>query len=405
MADRRPHILFVGLRWPPETFLARLVRGLLMQGHQVTVATPNQPEQEWLEQPGFHWLYSPNWDGPLSRRLLNLGRFGLRSFIKGPAARRTLSPRDSLRTWYECLPVATGDWDIIYFPWNSAAMRRLPLYDLGLPVVVSCRGSQVNVAPYDLGNANYVRRLQMSLKRATAIHCVSADIQEEAMKYDAESHKCHIITPAVDPAYFQPARHPSAPGAGLKLITTGSLIWRKGFEYLLTSLRLLLDQNIPAQLEIIGDGPERLRLLYTIQDLGLEEAVQLHGLLKPEQVLSRLQQADVFLLTSLSEGISNAVLEAMACGLAVVSTDCGGMREAITDGQDGLLVPVRDPAAMAKAVTMLWENPEQRRRLGEQARQRICDQFTLAQQAEAFSALFCQVTNGQHQPKTSISHE
>ena len=105
--------------------------------------------------------------------------------------------------------------------------------------------------------------------------------------------------------------------------------------------------------EIIGDGPDRQRVLYTIHDLGLQECVRLLGKLAPDEVLHRLQQADAFLLSSLSEGISNAALEAMACGVPVVTTDCGGMREAVTDGEEGFVVPVRDAESMANALMKL----------------------------------------------------
>jgi len=96
----------------------------------------------------------------------------------------------------------------------------------------------------------------------------------------------------------------------------------------------------------------------------------------------------VFLLSSLSEGISNAALEAMACGLPVVTTDCGGMREAVTDGIEGFVVPVRDPEAMAEALLRLWKDPELRRRMGEAARERVLREFRLDQQISAFLALF-----------------
>jgi glycosyltransferase involved in cell wall biosynthesis len=141
-------------------------------------------------------------------------------------------------------------------------------------------------------------------------------------------------------------------------------------------------------LEIIGDGPEHQRLLYTIQDLGLEGSVRLRGRLSPTGVRQRLQAADAFLLSSLSEGLSNAALEAMACGLPVVTTDCGGMREAITDGIEGLITPVRDAAALALALERLWQIPDLRQRMGEAGRRRILSDYTLKRQIDQFVDLF-----------------
>ena len=104
-------------------------------------------------------------------------------------------------------------------------------------------------------------------------------------------------------------------------------------------------------------------------------------------IKNHLQQADLFLFASLSEGISNAVLEAMACGLPIVTTDCGGMREAVTDGQEGFLTPPRDKSAMAQAVKRIWNSPELKSQMGQAARQRIISSFTLDRQAQDFVAL------------------
>ena len=122
------------------------------------------------------------------------------------------------------------------------------------------------------------------------------------------------------------------------MVTVGTLMWSEGAQkWALQAIRRVSDAGINVQFEIIGDGPDRQRVLYTIADLGLGGHVRLVGKLSPGQVLVRVQQADAFLLPSLSEGISNAVLEAMACGVPVVTTECGGMREAVTDGVEGLM--------------------------------------------------------------------
>jgi colanic acid/amylovoran biosynthesis glycosyltransferase len=355
-------LLVVGLSWPPETFLARLLHGLADRGVQVTLAGARRPTGDWLGRAGRGWL-------PLPRR--------------GAAV--------ALR-W---APLAGRRWDVIYFPWNAAAVDYLPLFDLGYPVVVSCRGAQINVAPHNPQRTALRDGLRATLTRAAAVHCVSDAIRREAAQYGLEPRKAWVIRPAVDPALFCPP--PAAvdrPGGALRLVTTGSLIWRKGYEYLLAALRILRDRGCAARLAIIGDGPERQRTLYSIHDLGLTEAVTLHGRLPPAQVVAQLQQADVFVLASLSEGISNAALEGMACGLAVVSSDCGGMREAVLDGVTGLLVPPRDPTALAGALARLAEAPAQRRRMGAAGRARVLAHFDLADQAAQFHALLRAVRIG-----------
>jgi glycosyltransferase involved in cell wall biosynthesis len=292
-----------------------------------------------------------------------------------------------IHLWH-LLPFAGGRWDIVYIPWNSAAIGFLPLFDLGMPVVVSCRGSQVSVAPLNPERAVHKAGLTTIFKRAAAVHCVSEAIVADALLYGLDPSKADVIRPAVDPDFFYPSEQQSADRGRFRLITTGTLIWRKGYEYMLAALRRLHDQEIDAHLTIIGDGPERQRVLYTIHDLGLEQQVVLLGRLAPERVREQLWQADAFVLSSVSEGISNAVLEAMACGLPVVVTNCGGMREAVTDGVEGFVVPVRDAAALATALSRLSASSALRRQMGHAARNRIIAQFTLDQQVKQFVDLF-----------------
>jgi len=181
------------------------------------------------------------------------------------------------------------------------------------------------------------------------------------------------------------------------VIIVGPLDWQMGYEYALLAIRQLVDSGLDVRFEIIGAGPEHSRVLYTVDDLNLKEHVHLLGQLPPDDVRRRLQQADVFLLASLSEGISNAVLEAMACGLPVVTTDCGGMRDAVADGVEGFVVPVRDPAAMAEALRKLAADPELRAIMGQRARERILGEFTLEQQTQQFLALYRDVLEQQPQ--------
>jgi glycosyltransferase involved in cell wall biosynthesis len=141
-------------------------------------------------------------------------------------------------------------------------------------------------------------------------------------------------------------------------------------------------------LEIIGSGEEEQRLLYTLNDLELTDCVEWRGQLPAPAVVERLQAADVFLLASVSEGISNALLEAMACGLPVVTTDIPGMDEAVTDGMEGFIVPPRDARAMAAALEQLGQDDAARRRMGEAGRARVLSDFRLDDQVTSFEHLF-----------------
>ncbi len=396
-------IVLVGISWPPETFIEGLIKGLIEAGSEVTVACDEKPAASWLPHPQFHWLHAPVWRGSMAARLVRTARMRTSVPSKGSNdirrfkshVRRTDGWRERVQAWHLLLPFAGLRWDIIYFPWNSAAISYLPLFELGSPVILSCRGSQLNIAPLDPMRSGLKEALQETFQKAAAVHCVSEAIMHQAAKYGLEPEKARVIRPAVDPQFFYP------PADKLQtdqfwVTTTGTLTWPKGHEYALQSISNLRDRGINVRFNILGDGPDRQRMLYTIRDLNLEKVVRLHGLKSQEGVRELLQKSDVFLLSSLSEGISNAVLEAMACGIPIVTTDCGGMTEAVTDGVEGFVVPVRNADAITGALKMLWEDPQLRRRMGKAGRQRVEKSFSLVQQVDQFTSLYKQTAQASH---------
>ena len=391
-------ILIIGYGGGEITFLSRLVKGLADAGLQLTVTSPKRKNPKLLMHPNIHRLKTPPWVGPFPIRILNLIRLFITKFsfqrlgwLKNQVQNGN-NQRQRLVYLNRYLPFMRGEWDVIYFPWNSAAIGYRGLYDLNIPVVVSCRGSQVNIRPYLPGQDKYVQGLKESLLRAAKVHCVSWEIQAEASQFGLDPRKSVIIHPAVDPGFFMPVKTKHS-HLYFRLITTGSLIWRKGYEYLLLSIRSLIDKGVDAELDIIGGGPMRQSILFTIDDLALGDRITLHGRVPPDQVRDLLQNAEVFVISSLSEGISNAVLEAMSCGLPVVTTNCGGMAEAVSDGVEGFVVPLRDPDSFTSALTKLHADPALRDRMGIAGRDKIIKIFTLQNQVYQFKDLFMQTAS------------
>lgn len=388
--------MVVGYGQAEITFLQRLVYGLANQGVRVTLATASRRVLKSFPSGSVRWLWAPSWNGGGLVRLVRVLALGF-SYLNSPRRawlRGQVRQADTLRQRFEALyrylPFTKGEWDVIYFPWNSAAIDYAGLYELGTPVVVSCRGSQVNIRPHLPGQEGYKEALIGSLCNAAMVHCVSEQIRQEVLALGVKQEKTVVIHPAVDPDFFQPAAELRKDGK-LRVITTGALVWVKGYEYLFQAIKLLDETQLDFELNIIGEGEERQRLLFTITDLELSNRVHLLGKLKPGGVLDWLQRSDVFVLSSLSEGISNAVLEAMSCGLPVVTSDCGGMREAVSDGLEGFVVPTRDPGAMAAALRKLAADPVLRQSMGQAGRERIVREFSLDLQITAFKNLFEQV--------------
>jgi glycosyltransferase involved in cell wall biosynthesis len=157
--------------------------------------------------------------------------------------------------------------------------------------------------------------------------------------------------------------------------TIGRLEDRKGQEQLLMALRALAARGNGSRPQglIVGDGPLRAALVERARSLGVAADVRFAGTVG--DVRPMLAAMDVFVLPSWAEGMSNALMEAMAAGRPVVATAVGGNTEVVTDGHTGLLVPAGDPEAIAAAVRDLLEEPTRASRLATAAREFVRDRF------------------------------
>lgn len=173
---------------------------------------------------------------------------------------------------------------------------------------------------------------------------------------------------------------PPVPGAPLRIFACARLNAVKGHADLMEAVALLVARGIDARLDIAGeddDGGTGYRgvLEARIAELGLGERVNLLGAVDEAEVLARMNAAHVFALASWHEPLGVAYMEAMSCALPVVGTAAGGVSELITDGEDGVLVPPRDPAAIAAAIARLAADPAYCERLGRAGRARVAAAF------------------------------
>jgi glycosyltransferase involved in cell wall biosynthesis len=157
-----------------------------------------------------------------------------------------------------------------------------------------------------------------------------------------------------------------------RLVTVGRLASPKDP---LALIGALADVGSPFRVLVVGDGPDRAGVEAAARRLGLDAAVEFAG--ERRDVAALLAGADVFVLASRSEGAPLSILEAMAAGLPVVASNVGGVGELVVDGETGLLVPPRDPAALTEALERLLADPALRRRLGAAGRRRALERFDL----------------------------
>ena len=157
------------------------------------------------------------------------------------------------------------------------------------------------------------------------------------------------------------------------------------------------DRGFHIRYRIAGDGSEREKLVYLRHSLGLEEEIELLGWQSQAEVEAHLGWADAFLLTSLSEGISNSALEAMAAGVPVVSTRCGGMAEVVSGPDAGVLVDVGDVTQIAEALRSLGD-PTRRSALAVGGAAVAQADFDLDRQAHAFTSAYRRLLAGDGRP-------
>lgn len=151
------------------------------------------------------------------------------------------------------------------------------------------------------------------------------------------------------------------------------LAWKKGVRYLLDAVPRLLESVPDVTVLIVGDGPLRIELEAQASALGIGERVRFLG--SRQDALELLSAFDVFVLPSVIEGMSNALLEAMAARLPVVATEVGGNSEVVVDGETGFLVPPGDAGQLAAAIVKLLQAPEMAREMGAAGRGRVEEQY------------------------------
>lgn len=330
------------------TFINRLAKGLATQ-HHVYILGFNEELPEKIK--GVHYR-------PLGGNQNNF-RFVITSFkyaLKSGSIRKIFSTikkllkgkkrqlqEQNLRfVLHEISP------DIIHLQWPSVIRWfEKVLTEQKIPVVLSQRGFHNNVRPFvDRENFEY---LQHWYPKITGFHSVSKAIAINGDKIWQSPDKIdRVIYTGIALEDF-PFSQEYSVAVPLKILSIGRAHWIKAYEYALQTCKILKERNISFHYNIIGGaGDEELQFL--IADLNLEECVSLEGRLPQTEIYKRMHEASLFLLPSIEEGLPNVCVEAMALGLPVLITNCGGVPELIEDGVEGWVVPMRDAEAMAKEI-------------------------------------------------------
>ena len=377
-------------------FIEAITRELASRGHELTVVLPARSDLEPapIDRVRFRpYRYAPS---------TSLELFGYAEALRADVALRGAA--------YAVLPLAVLSglralraelrrerYDVVHAHWvvPSGAMAALALGPSGPPLVVSLHGSDVF-----LSEKSRAARLgaRNALRRATAVTACSRDLSERSRPLGAKSPP-EVIPYGVATEIFHPdpaggrdlRRELALPSDAFVLFAAGRLVHKKGFEYLLEAASELCLRGRAVELVIAGKGDLEEELRSRARGAGI--SLRLVGSIARGALPRYFAMADAVVVPSVKDaagnvdGLPNVLLEAMASAKAIVATNVAGIPEALRAGEDGLLVPEKDPARIADAVEELMRSEELRTRLGRSARRRVEEDLSWKNAGEKFESV------------------
>lgn len=265
-----------------------------------------------------------------------------------------------------------------------------------IPLMISLHGSDIFLA-----RSNFVYRAVAGwvFRRAAAVTACSPELRQRAIEMGAND-ATRLLAWGADPELFHPLADKESvrqgygfSGQDLILVALGRMVYKKGFDVLLKAFRPIAAACPQARLVIGGDGPLNWPLHQLATELGIESSVVFPGKIAWDRVPQFLGMADIFVLPSVRDlkgnvdGLPTVLLEAMGCGLAVVASDIGGVRLAVEDGVNGLVVPPGDAAALEATLSRLIAGRTDRAALGQGARQSVVERLNWHTVATCLAAL------------------
>ena len=375
------NLLLVNYEYPPlgggaGNATAYIARALARQAHDVSVVTGafgDLPERE-REGENLHVLRLP-----CRRARIDRSNYGeMLSFVI--AAARALPHIARERG---------ADGLIVFFSLPCGPLGWLVRKRVGIPYVVSLRGGDVPGAEARVG---MLHRVLAPLRRAV-LHNARAVIANShglaQLSERIDPIPVQVIANGVDTGFFCPTATPRAEIGRVRFLFAGRFQPQKNLFVLLDQFASAAARSPqPLHLTLIGDGPQRTQLQAHAQALGLADRVDWPRWLDKAALLAAYQRADVFLNPSLYEGMPNAVLEAMACGLPVIASRVIGNDEVVENGTTGLLFNLDRPNDLAMAMAELANAPARRASMSEQARRRVCETYSWDLVATRYATLF-----------------
>jgi glycosyltransferase involved in cell wall biosynthesis len=233
----------------------------------------------------------------------------------------------------------------------------------------------------------------MACKLATCVLANADAVKTQLIRDGYDARKLAVIRNGVDlprldkRAKAGPIRQEFGIADDSPIVTVlARLNEMKGIQYFLDAAPAVLSIFPKTRFLIVGDGPARADLQQYAERVGLGSSVIFTGFRM--DVPEILKATSISVLPSLSEGLSNVLIESMAAGVAVVATSVGGNPEIVDDGATGILIPPRDAGSIARAITQILSSPEMAARLGAAGRERIESRFSMERAVHETQSLY-----------------
>jgi colanic acid/amylovoran biosynthesis glycosyltransferase len=382
-----------------ETFIAREIATLVAAGVDVRILSLKPPSEKLVQPDAERLLHRARHPLPKGRAVVARTR----AFAEHPialarasariVARLALRPKDAAKS-LEALArgVEHLDWirafdpHIIHAHWATFpstvawALARV----LDKPFGMTCHAHDIFVNDHLLAEKIESAKVAVTISRFN-VEYLATHVSPLARE------RLHVIHCGVD-LDATPFR-PDGRGPGT-IVAVGRLDPIKGFEDLVEAVGILADEGRKIRCRLVGEGPLENDLRRRIASRRLEHTFELTGALPQRDVRSALSDASVFVLPSVvtpagdRDGIPVSLMEAMAVGTPVVSTHVSGIPELIDDGREGLLVPARSPAELARALARVLDDPALGNRMAVAARAKVERDFDAAREAHKLLGLF-----------------
>jgi len=380
-----------------ETFILDQMAGLIERGHEVDIYAERpqrMPERIHGDVERLQMIRRTRYrEGAPSGRaarvrsgILRAARWGWRypgPLLKGLNVFRHGRRALNFSMLHKVFPMRepTSRYDVVHGHYGPNGVRAVWWREAGIlrgPVVTTFHGYDVNLLPRVQGP-----RLYEKLFSEGDLFTVGSEfMRKRIVSLGAPADKIVRLPMGVNVSKYRFSERRKIEGE-FRMLTVARLVEVKGIEYVLKALAKLKEKGGQFRYQIAGDGPLRGTLEALAKELGLGNAAEFMGAISREEALALYEQAHIFVLASIpteageEENQPVVLAEAQATGLPVIATRIGGVPESIREGETGLLVPPRDPNALAEASLWLSKHPERWGEMGRAGRRLVESEFNL----------------------------